>query len=77
MAKKMKKSKPRKKAAVKKRQTWGQMVIRVSVPIKDIPSMKIWSVRGMDRREYLTELEVLNAYYDVNGQPDAMPDNAQ
>lgn len=49
------------------------MVIRVRVPLVDIPNMKIWSVRGIDRREWLTELEVLNAYYDVKGQPDAMP----
>lgn len=58
---------PIKKAKAKKRarQNWCQMVIRVRVPLKDAPDLKIWSVRGMDRREWLEELEVLSAYYDI------------
>lgn len=49
------------------------MVIRVSVPAKDVPTLKIWGVYGVDKSNTRRDLEVLNAYYDKTGQPNAMP----
>ncbi len=49
------------------------MVIRVSVPAKDVPSLRISDVFGIDGKGNLRDLEILNAYYDKTGQPNAMP----
>lgn len=77
MAKKMKKPKP-KKAPVKKRVLRAKsymMVIRVAVPAKDVKDMRIWSVWGLKdgTRAPAYQLQILNAYYDRPGQPNAMP----
>jgi hypothetical protein len=50
------------------------MVVRVSVPAKDVPHLKIHDVFGIDKNGNLRDLEILNAYYDKTGQPNAMPD---
>jgi hypothetical protein len=50
------------------------MVIRVSVPAKLVPRLKVRNVVGMYDRDRFCTLEILNAYYDKTGQPDAMPD---
>lgn len=49
------------------------MVIRVSVPAKDVPSLKIMDVYGLDKNGNLRDLDILSAYYDKGGQPNAMP----
>lgn len=62
------------KIAKKVRQDWCQMVIRVRVPVKMVKSLKIEHVRAIDYKGgLLHELEILNAYYDIAGNPDAMP----
>lgn len=50
------------------------MVIRVSIPLKDAPTMKVWKVTGAKGKR-LYDLEISNAYYDHAklGSPDAMP----
>lgn len=51
------------------------MVIRVNVPASDVKDMRIWSVWGLKNgRAPAHELQILNAYYDKVGQPNAMPD---
>ncbi|MEY9676016.1 hypothetical protein ABIE93_005950 [Bradyrhizobium elkanii] len=52
------------------------MVIRVSVPAKDVPHLKILDVYGLDKKGNLRDLDILNAYYDKVGQPSAMPDRS-
>lgn len=76
MAKKMKKPKP-KRTTVKKRVVRPKsymMVIRVAVPAKDAKDMRVLKVWGLKNgRGYAHDLEILNAYYDRAGQPNAMP----
>lgn len=77
MAKKMKKPKKVKRAIKKKRRPKAyMMVIRVSVPERDVKEgMRIWTVWGLKNdRAPAHELQILNAYYDMAGQPNAMPD---
>ena len=50
------------------------MVIRVSVPASLVPRLKIRNVVGMYDGDRFCALEILNAYYDKEGQPNAMPD---
>ena len=51
------------------------MVIRVSVPGNLVPDMKLWRVVGIDTtRARLYTLEMLSAYYDMRGQPNALVD---
>lgn len=65
--------KAKKKAKRAPRQNWCQMVIRVRVPLKMAKSLKLEHVRGIDYKGGdLHELEILNAYYDLPRQPDAM-----
>lgn len=65
-----------KKAKVKKRKRRASsymMVIRVRVPGHRVPGMRVHGVVGQDDRGWLYHLQVLNAYYDTEGQPNAMP----
>jgi hypothetical protein len=70
MAKKVAKKKAKKRV----RQNWCQMVIRVRVPVKDVPDLKVWKVTGA-KGSRLYDLEISNAYYDYAKlkSPDAMP----
>lgn len=68
---KTKKAKKKKKAQKRKAHS-RMMVIRVSVPWRDAPEMKVCRVYGLGRVGY-QELEVLSAYYDMPGQPNARP----
>jgi len=62
----------KKKAKKRVRQNWCQMVIRVRVPIKEAKAMRVWQVLGVrDDRGPPWSLEVLSAYYDLPGQPNA------
>jgi hypothetical protein len=58
----------------KRKTKWARpsrmMVIRVAVPARDVPEMKACRVYGVASGRY-QELRILNAYYDVSGQPDA------
>lgn len=75
MAKKMKKPKKVKRAVKKKRRPRSyMMVIRVNVPANLVPRLKVRNVVGMYDRDRFCTLEILNAYYDKIGQPNAMPD---
>lgn len=47
------------------------VVIRVAVPVRDAPNLKIQDVFGIDSRGNLRDLQILSAYYDRRGQPDA------
>jgi hypothetical protein len=58
-----------------KRPTSYMMVIRVSVPAKLVPDLKVRNVVGIYGRDRFCTLEILNAYYDKAGQPNAMPDD--
>lgn len=66
MAKKIAKKRARKPKSY-------MMVIRVSVPAKLVPGLKVRNVAGIYGDRFCT-LEILNAYYDKAGQPNAMPD---
>lgn len=62
----------KKKAKKRASQDWCQMVIRVRVPVKEAKTMKVWQVMGIkEDRGPPSSLEVLSAYYDLPGQPDA------
>lgn len=73
MAKKIKKpSKSRARTARPARQNWCQMVIRVKVPLKQAKHMKAHMVHGLrDDHGPIHLLEILNAYYDLPGHPNA------
>lgn len=61
-----------KKAKKRIRQNWCQMVVRVKVPLRDAKNLKIYAVYGAkDLRSLPLSLEILNAYYDLPGQPNA------
>lgn len=60
----------------KKRRTSTEymMVIRVRVPSRFVPRLKISRVFGLDHKNMMRhDLEICNAYYDKAGQPSAMP----
>jgi hypothetical protein len=65
-----KKAKPAKK---RKPPTNCMMVIRVSVPRRDVKrGLKVVSVYGsVQSARYLRKLEILNAYFDIPGVPNA------
>jgi len=73
MAKKMKKpAKLRTRSDRPARRDWCQMVIRVKVPLKQAKHMKIHMVHGLrDDHGPIHLLEILSAYYDLPGHPDA------
>lgn len=68
-AKKMKKTKrPRKPISY-------AMVIRVSIPAQYVPAMKALRVLGTTPGRIIPhDLEILSAYYDKEGQPNACMD---
>lgn len=66
-------AKKAKKAKRKSRGHSRMMVIRVSVPWRDAPEMKAYQMIGV-RGERLHTLEILSAYYDMPGQPNARVD---
>lgn len=50
------------------------MVIRVRVPAKLVPKMKVSKVFGaVAGDQWSHDLEILNAFYDKTGMPNAMP----
>lgn len=66
-----------KKRVVKRRRKPASymMVIRVRVPAKDAKDLKPYRVLGFKPgSEIIHDLEILNAYYDRPGLPNAMPD---
>lgn len=67
MAKKTKTAKKRRPPAT------CTMVIRVSVPKRDVKrGLKVVSVYGsVQTNRYLRQLEILNAYFDIPGVPNA------
>jgi hypothetical protein len=57
----------------KKKPTSYMMVIRVRVPAKQVPKMKVWRVIGLPAGARVChDLQVLNAYYDMPGVPSAI-----
>lgn len=73
MAKKVKAAKVKRSAKKRtQRIDWGQMVIRVKVPRADIKAgMKAYVVTGLSPGGIPRRLEILSAYYDAPGQPNA------
>lgn len=64
--------KKRIKVARKRRPKSCMMVIRARVPLGD--DIRVHQVLGLSANGTLYNLEVLNAYLDYEGQPNAMPD---
>jgi hypothetical protein len=68
--KQMKKAKKSKRKP--RKPTSYMMVIRVAVPARHVPTMKIERVWGRTPRAFFAhDLEILSAYYDMPGQPNA------
>lgn len=69
---KMKASPKPKKTKRKPRPATHMMVIRVAVPARYAPDMKVANVIGIHPRlRFSHSLEVLSAYYDMPKQPNA------
>lgn len=65
-------TKKKRKTTRKRKATSHMMVIRVSVPAKHVPTMKVLRVLGITPRRLIPhDLEILSAYYDKAGQPNA------
>lgn len=61
-----------KKAKRKIKKRPAMMVIRVAVPARHVPTMKVLRVLGTTPGRLIAhDLEVLSAYYDAPGQPNA------
>lgn len=48
------------------------MVIRVKLPARSAKKMKVYQVLAIDDKKSIHWLQVLSAYVDVKGQPNAM-----
>lgn len=68
----MAKKKKAKKIQRRRKPTTYMMVIRVAVPARYVPDMKVAQVTGATKDFRIRhDLQILNAYYDMHGQPDA------
>ncbi len=62
----------KRKTAKRRKPKTHMMVIRVAVPARLVPALKVMRVLGLIPGRYFPhELEVLSAYYDMRGQPNA------
>lgn len=67
-----KKRKVAKKAVRRRKPKSYMMVIRVAVPAKLVPELKVARVYGLSPTSHIHyDLEILNAFYDKPGQPNA------
>lgn len=65
-------AKKKRKITKRRKPKTYMMVIRVAVPARLVPKLKVMRVMGKLPDSWLMrDLEILNAYYDMPFQPDA------